>query len=116
MNKYRYLQGGQDCFEAVEFDITNICSQRVATCAVGAFAILSGIKSFINSNGEDLTLTPMQRLKILELLQAERKRITDIPVKTLEGWRNSGLRDALYLAGHVILLLKQLNNSRCHVF
>lgn len=92
MTRYRYLRGSRDSREAVEYDITRR-GQYITTCVVDVDLLLCGIKAFPCGNGDDVKLTPEQRLEILETVQAERKKITDsYPVKTLAGWRESGLR------------------------
>lgn len=92
MTQYKYLRGSQNSREVVEFDITRR-GQYITTCVVDVDLLICGIKAFPCGNGDDETLTPEQRLTILETVQAERKRITDsYPVKTLKGWRESGLR------------------------
>lgn len=91
MTQYKYLRGSQDSREAVEFDITRR-GQYITTCVVDVDLLISGLKAFPCGNGDDVKLTAQQRLAILELVQAERKRITDsYPVKTCEGWQASGL-------------------------
>lgn len=92
MTQYRYLRGSRDSREAVEFDITRR-GQYITTCVVDVDLLICGIKAFPCGNGDDEKLTPEQQLEILETVQAERKRITDrYPVKTYEGWQESGLR------------------------
>lgn len=91
MTQYKYLRGSQDSREAVEFDITRR-GQYITTCVVDVDLLLCGIKAFPCGNGDDVKLTPEQQFAILETVQQERKRITDsYPVKTYEGWRESGL-------------------------
>lgn len=91
MTQYKYLRGSQDSREAVEFDITRR-GHYITTCVVDVDLLISGLKAFPCGNGDDVKLTAQQRLAILELVQAERKRITDsYPVKTCEGWQASGL-------------------------
>lgn len=90
--KYTYRKGSRDSREAVEFDITRR-GQYVTTCVVDVDLLTCGLKAFPCGNGDDLKLTPEQRLEILELVQAERKKITDsYPVKTYAGWQASGFR------------------------
>lgn len=96
MTQYKYLRGSQDSREAVEFDITRR-GQYITTCVVDVDLLISGLKAFPCGNGDDVKLTAQQRLAILELVQAERKRITDsYPVKTYEGWQASGGSRGLY--------------------
>lgn len=91
MTQYKYLRGSQDSREAVEFDITRR-GQYITTCVVDVDLLISGLKAFPCGNGDDVNLTAQQRLAILELVQVERKRITDsYLVKTCEGWQESGL-------------------------
>lgn len=92
MTRYKYLRGSRDSREAVEYDITRR-GQYITTCVVDVDLLICGIKAFPCGNGDDEKLTPEQRVEILELVQAERKKITDrYPVKTYEGWHESGLR------------------------
>lgn len=91
MTPYKYLRGSRDSREAVEYEITRR-GQYITTCVVDVDLLLCGIKAFPCGNGDDVQLTPEQRLEILELVQGERKRITDsYPVKTYYGWHRSGL-------------------------
>ena len=92
MAEYKYLRGSRDSREAVEYDITRR-GQYITTCVVDIDLLICGVKAFPCGNGDDEKLTAYQRLEILELVQAERKKITDsYPVKTLKGWQESGLR------------------------
>ena len=88
---YKYLRGSRDSREIVEFDISKR-GQYITTCVVDVDLLLCGILSFPCGNGDDVTLTGQQRLDILELVQAEREKITSgIDVKTMESWYGSGL-------------------------
>lgn len=93
MAQYRYFRGSKDSFEAVEFDITKDGgSLYITTCVINVCLLLAGVKAFPCGNGDDIRLTPEQQLEVLEFLQAERKKITEgEAVKTLDGWRKSGL-------------------------
>lgn len=92
MTPYKYFRGTQSGREAVEWDITRR-GQHITTCVVDVDLLLTGIQRFPCGNGDDVTLTSEQRLAILETVQEERKRILDrYPVKTYEGWGESGLR------------------------
>lgn len=91
MGKYRYFKGSRDSREAIDFDVKKN-GQYITTCVVTVYLLLAGVTEFPCGNGNDIKLTPKQRLEILELLQAERKKITDsYPVKTYKGWEESGL-------------------------
>ena len=88
---YKYLRGSRDSREIVEFDISKR-GQYITTCVVDVDLLLCGILSFPCGNGDDVTLTGQQQLDILELVQAEREKITSgIEVKTMESWYGSGL-------------------------
>lgn len=91
MSRYKYLRGSRDSFEAIEFDLTKR-GRYITTCVINASLLLAGVKAFPCGNGDDISLAPEQRLEILEYLQAERKKITEgEEVKSLDGWRSSGL-------------------------
>lgn len=91
MSKCRYYPGGPEQRETVEIDLHQD-SQWKVTVIVPVGPLLCGLKTFPGSTGEDITLTPEQRLEALELVRTERKKITDsYPVKTYEGWERSGL-------------------------
>lgn len=91
MAPYTYLRGSRDTREAVEFEIRRR-NQYITTCVVDVDLLLCGIKTFPCGNGDDVKLTAWQRLDILELVQAERGKITSgIEVKTIDSWEGSGL-------------------------
>lgn len=89
---FRYYKGGEDCYEAVELDVIGIGETYITTCVVNVDLLMCGINSHPCGNGNDLSLNPEQQIKVLEFAQAERKKIADsYPVKTYEGWHESGL-------------------------
>lgn len=89
---FRYYKGGRDCYEAIECDVTKGNGDYVTTCVINCNLLLCGINSHPCGNGDDLKFDPEQRLEVLEFLQEQRKKITDkYPVKTHEGWYESGL-------------------------
>lgn len=90
MSGYKYLKSTRDSREAVALDILRR-GQYVTTCMVDVDLLLCGIRSFPCGSGDDMTLTAQQRLDVLELVQAERKKLTTMEVKTLDGWHNCGL-------------------------
>ena len=91
MTPYKYLRGSRDSREVVEFDISKR-GQYITTCVADVSLLLCGILSFPCGNGDDVTLNGQQQLDILELVQAEREKITSgIEVKTMESWYGSGL-------------------------
>lgn len=88
---YRYTPGGEHWREAVEFDIWD-GDELTTTCVVDVESLMMGHRAFSCGNGDDYRLNHKERLEILELVQAERKKIADrFPVKTFEGWYASGL-------------------------
>lgn len=88
---YKYLRGSKDSREVVEFDISKR-GHYITTCVVDVDLLLCGIKAFPCGNGDDVKLTGQQQLDILELVAAERQKITSgIEVKTMESWYGSGL-------------------------
>ena len=95
--KYIYYKATRNSREAVAFDIMR-GELYVTTCVVDVDLLICGIKTFPCGNGDDVTLTPQQRLEILELVQSERKAIVSREkVKTLAGWRDSCLNFDEYI-------------------
>lgn len=88
----KYFKGGRYTqYEIIEYTVKKR-GQYITTCVINARLLMAGIKTFPCGNGDDLKLTPEQRIEVLEFLQVERKKITDsYPVKTFEGWHKSGL-------------------------
>lgn len=88
----RYYRGTAENKETVEIDEVRSDGMYITTCAVNIDLLMCGISVFPCGNGDDLKLDPEQQIKVLEFIQAERKKITDsYPVKTYEGWHESGL-------------------------
>lgn len=88
---YKYFRGSKDSREVVEYDIRKR-GQYITTCVVDVDLLLCGIKTFPCGNGDDVKLTGKQQLDILELVAAERRKLTSgIEVKTMESWYGSGL-------------------------
>lgn len=91
--KMRYYKGSKNSRECVEADELRSDGMYITTCVVDVELLICGISTFSCGNGDDLKLSPEKRLEILELVKKERKKITDsYPVKTYEGWHESGLR------------------------
>ena len=89
--KYTYYRGSRGSRETVEFHIEKR-GQYITTCVVNVDLLMCGIKAAPCGNGDDYTLNPEERLAILELVQEERRKLTDgVGVKTMEGWQDSGL-------------------------
>lgn len=89
---FKYYRGGRDCSETVELEISND-GTYITTCVVNVDLLICGIEVFPCGNGDDFKLNPEQQRKVLEFVQAERKKITEgKTVKSLDGWRKSGLR------------------------
>ncbi len=87
----RYIRGTRVSSELVEFDIKK-AGKYITTCVVNVNLLLYGVKAFPCGSGDDVMLTPEQRLEILEFVRCERKKITDsYEVKTYKGWCDSGL-------------------------
>lgn len=89
----RYFRGSRETFEAVDFDILFNGERYITTCAVNVNLLLCGVWVHPCGNGDDIKLDTEDRLKVLEFVQAERKKITDSYLtKTYKGWQESGLR------------------------
>lgn len=89
--KYRYIKGGPHSHEAVEFDITGKDGNYVTTCVVNINLLLCGIFRFPCGNGDDFKITDEQHLDILRKVKQERQKYTDVKLKTLQGWHDSGI-------------------------
>lgn len=90
---FRYLKGSESSRETIELDLVRADGMYITTCAIDVDLLLSGIESYPCNNGDYYPLIPEQRLKVLEFLKEERKKLTDsLAVKTYEGWHKSGLR------------------------
>ncbi len=91
MKTYQYYRGSKDSREMVEFRVDER-GEHITDCVVDVDLLLCGIKTFPCGSGDDLKLTAQQRIDILELVKAERKKITSgVEVKTMESWYGSGL-------------------------
>lgn len=103
MTGYRYIRGGEHSREIVEFDIMS-GDEYITTCVVDVEFLLYGIRKFPCGSGDDVRLSARQQLEILELVQEERKKLTSgVEVKTMEGWRRSGLTfDDYFFPGDVV--------------
>ena len=94
IQNFRYCKGSQSGNEAVEFDIHRADGAYKTTCVVNVGLLLCKIWTHPCGNGDDLELAPELRLKVLELVQAERAKITGgYPIKTRQAWHDSGLSD-----------------------
>lgn len=88
----RYYKGSAESRETVEIDEVRSDGMYITTCAVNIDLLMCCISVFPCGNGDDYKLDPEQQIKVLEFAQAERKKIADsYPVKTYEGWHESGL-------------------------
>lgn len=74
MTPYKYLRGSRDSREVVEYEISRR-GHYITTCVVNVDLLLCGIKVFPCGNGDDVRLAPEQQVEILELVQAERRKI-----------------------------------------
>lgn len=92
-DKMRYYKGSSNSRESVEVDEVRSDGMYITTCMVSVDLLTCGIAAFPCGNGDDIKLMPEQQLKILEFVQEERRKITEgEQVKSLDGWRRSGLR------------------------
>lgn len=109
--KYKYLRGSKDSREVFEFDISKR-GQYITTCVVDVDLLLCGIKTFPCGNGDDFKLTGQQQLDILELVAAERRKITSgIEIKTMESWYGSGLNFEDYY--HPVIGFDEKQGAHC---
>lgn len=91
MLQYEYFRGSQNNPETIKITITEK-GQHISMCVVNVQLLLMGFKIVPCNNGNYIELTRQQWIDILELIQMERKCITDsYSVKTYNGWQESGL-------------------------
>lgn len=91
MDNLKYYKGSRGGFEAIEYDVMKQ-GQYITTCMINVQLLVAGVTAFPCGNGDDIKLTPEQRLEVLEFLLAERKKLTEGgEAKTLFGWHKSGL-------------------------
>lgn len=89
---FRYYRGSAESREKVELDEVRSDGMYITTCVVDLDLLMCGVSVHPCGNGDDRKLGPDEQFKVLEFAQAERKKITDsYPVKTYEGWHESGL-------------------------
>jgi hypothetical protein len=89
---FRYYRGSRDSREVIEIDLTKGDGTYITTCVVNVDLLLCGINSHPCGNGDDLKLDPETRLKTLQYLQEERRKLTEgVGVKDVDGWLKSGL-------------------------
>lgn len=88
----RYYKGTKGESENISIDIMTGRGGYITTCAINVQLLTAGVRTFPCGNGDDFKLSPEIYLETLEFLQEQRKEITDrYPVKTYEGWKESGL-------------------------
>lgn len=91
MVEYIYRSLAENSREVVEFDL-HLRGIYVTTVVVTIDLLLCGCETFPCKNGYAYTLTPSLRLKMLQWVQEERRRIkARYLVKTFSGWNESGL-------------------------
>lgn len=89
--KLKYYRGSRDHSETIEYEVEKR-GRYITTCVINVKLLTAGLRAFPCGSGDDIKLTPEQRLEVLTFLKAERKKITDsYPIKTCEGWDESGL-------------------------
>ena len=71
-NRYRYCKGGNGKQESVELDVYNK-GEYHTTCVINVCFLLIGCKWFPCSNGYEHAITSEETIKILELIQKERR-------------------------------------------
>lgn len=91
MIPYKYIQGSVCYGEAVEWTIREDGRERF--CTIDVSLLLCGVYDFKCKDGGEIRLTPEQRKSVLTFLRRERDAIRGRDsIKTLETWRESGLR------------------------
>lgn len=87
----RYYRGGPNSQESIELDLQR-GGRYVTTCVVNVMMLLCGITTHPCGNGDDFKIPADDRIGVLRYLQQERRKLTQgVGVKTMDGWRESGL-------------------------
>ncbi|MCC8014665.1 MAG: hypothetical protein LIO87_05670 [Eubacterium sp.] len=93
MINFRYYKGTGTSYETIELDL-HIGGKYITTVSVDVILLTGGIRTFPCGNGDDYRFNDEMYIELLKFLKEERKKITDsYPVKTFEGWHESGLHD-----------------------
>lgn len=88
----RYYRGTRGESENISIDIMTSRGGYITTCAINVQLLTAGIRTFPCGNGDDFKLSPELFVETLEFLQEQRRQLKErYPVKTYEGWHDSGL-------------------------
>ena len=87
---YWYYKGSEDFREEVTFEVPDDL-YGTTTCCVNIASLLFGVTTFPCGSGADYRLSKQEQLEILETVERGRKPYTEAKVKTLDGWRASGI-------------------------
>lgn len=87
---YRYYRGDKYHREEVTFEVPDDL-YGTTTCCVSVTSLLYGITTHPCGSGADYRLSDQEQLDILETAERGRKEYTDAGIKTLDGWRASGI-------------------------
>lgn len=89
--KYKYYKGGEAARETVEFEVPDDL-YGTTTCVVDIPTLIDGyITAYPCGSGADYLLSMQERVEILEAVKRERSRYTEAQIKTLDGWKQSGI-------------------------
>lgn len=89
--KYKYYKGGEAARETVEFEVPDDL-YGTTTCVVDIPTLIDGyITAYPCGSGADYRLTVEEHSEILETVKRERSRYTEAQIKTLDGWKQSGI-------------------------
>lgn len=81
-----YIRGSETSHEAVELDL-----KSGDTCVINVDHLLHGWTTFPCGSGDDYKLTAEELVEAKELVKQERRKLTNIEVKSMADWYNSGL-------------------------
>lgn len=89
--KYRYYKGGKTERETIEYEAPDDF-YGTTTCVVNVPRLIDGyINTFPCGSGADYRLSIQERVEILEAVKRGRSRYTEAQIKTLDGWKQSGI-------------------------
>ncbi len=90
--KLIYYHASGDLPETVEMELRDASGRYVTTAVMQAQLLLSDVRVFPCGDGDDVKLDPLQYIAVLDFLEKSRERLrSKETVKTLSGWRSSGL-------------------------
>lgn len=90
--KLIYYHASGNLPETVEMELKDASGRYVTTAVMQAQLLLSDVRIFPCGDGDDVKLDPLQYIAVLDFLEKSREKLrSKETIKTLSGWRSSGL-------------------------